>query len=572
MAPGGASEAAHLNVTAASYSNAGMTRGRLLSAPASGYTGATTMSSLGHHPAGYSSAASTSRATAAAAAAAGAVTAAASALGPSQEARMAAMEEAMQRHQRHIDEVVASMATRHSEEASALAMRTLQSKVEALAGEIGTQSLRMVRLAENKAYAMTDNTGSQVTMNGSGSIAQLEALYETRHREQQQEIAGLREQLSSLQAIVDKTGAAALTSASLLGAASGGDSGAEVATHSLELQLRELVLELRKLQQEQQQQQNQGQRGPTPAELESIQTAQTVLKDLQEERCTVAEMLQNVRQEKLEVIAMMHSFVVGKDEALQEMEVARRGLREEFQNEVVRMRSANLTQPMPPAPIRQASTQLRAYSPEVTQVLTTESMNMGLINDMEEVHILSQSVPRRQSSQAQMPQALLIGSTSATSTQVMGTASSARVAASSAAAVAHAASVHAAQGSTAPQVFRPSSQAPPQRQDSQPPQVLVAAAASSAAAPAGLNQMPAAVAVSPVMRTRSTAAEPPTQQLSPTAAAAAAARKQPPATHVRRFVSAGAGVSPRSADARPGEFRISAGGFSHGGVMVGVQR
>jgi hypothetical protein len=58
------------------------------------------------------------------------------------------------------------------------------------------------------------------------------------------------------------------------------------------------------------------------------------LKELAEERSHVADMLEAVRQEKLEVIRAMHTFVVRKDEAVQELEAAHGKACEELRLEV----------------------------------------------------------------------------------------------------------------------------------------------------------------------------------------------------------------------------------------------
>jgi len=55
-----------------------------------------------------------------------------------------------------------------------------------------------------------------------------------------------------------------------------------------------------------------------------------LLKDLQEERTLVKDMLDNVRQEKVEVIAAMHSFQMEKSNAMQEMEDFRQAAQDEF--------------------------------------------------------------------------------------------------------------------------------------------------------------------------------------------------------------------------------------------------
>jgi len=63
----------------------------------------------------------------------------------------------------------------------------------------------------------------------------------------------------------------------------------------------------------------------------SSSDAKSVLRDLREEKALVAEMLDNVKQEKCEVIAMMHAFAMSKGEAIDELEGLRRVACEEAQ-------------------------------------------------------------------------------------------------------------------------------------------------------------------------------------------------------------------------------------------------
>lgn len=102
----------------------------------------------------------------------------------------------------------------------------------------------------------------------------------------------------------------------------------EATTRQLEGQLRELVLELRKLQQEQQRQQMQALEDKTRRLQEEAEACKT-LRDLKDERNQVSEMLDRVREEKLEVIKMMHTFHMEKDEAIQELEALRQAIMQE---------------------------------------------------------------------------------------------------------------------------------------------------------------------------------------------------------------------------------------------------
>lgn len=102
---------------------------------------------------------------------------------------------------------------------------------------------------------------------------------------------------------------------------------------SVESQLHDLVLELRKIQQGQQQERQGADvvgMGMAQELMDVAEGTASMLKDLREERGLVAEMLDGVRQEKCEVIAMMHSFAMDKSDALQELEGLRRAARDEI--------------------------------------------------------------------------------------------------------------------------------------------------------------------------------------------------------------------------------------------------
>jgi len=106
------------------------------------------------------------------------------------------------------------------------------------------------------------------------------------------------------------------------------------ATGALESQLRDLVSELRGMRQDP----NQKADFPAAAVAQAAQQLQAevvsadavvMLKELREERALVTEMLDNVKQEKCEVIAMMHTFAMSKGEAIDELEGIRRAACEE---------------------------------------------------------------------------------------------------------------------------------------------------------------------------------------------------------------------------------------------------
>lgn len=63
--------------------------------------------------------------------------------------------------------------------------------------------------------------------------------------------------------------------------------------------------------------------------LDNVGGTSRMLQELREERGLVADMLEGVRREKCEVIAMMHTFAMDKGEAMQELEGFRRSTRED---------------------------------------------------------------------------------------------------------------------------------------------------------------------------------------------------------------------------------------------------
>eukprot|EP00450_Noctiluca_scintillans_P002581 CAMPEP_0194487902 /NCGR_PEP_ID=MMETSP0253-20130528/8036_1 /TAXON_ID=2966 /ORGANISM="Noctiluca scintillans" /LENGTH=417 /DNA_ID=CAMNT_0039328207 /DNA_START=65 /DNA_END=1318 /DNA_ORIENTATION=- len=108
---------------------------------------------------------------------------------------------------------------------------------------------------------------------------------------------------------------------------------------ALEAQLQDLAVELRKLQQEQVSRSDakntspgQSIAGELCAKLGAMEDMPAVLQELHSERGRVADMLEGVRQEKLEVIAMMHSFQMDKHEALKELEQIWQSARTELAN------------------------------------------------------------------------------------------------------------------------------------------------------------------------------------------------------------------------------------------------
>jgi len=136
-------------------------------------------------------------------------------------------------------------------------------------------------------------------------------------------------------------------------AASGGTTNCldKGATNSLELQLQDLVNELRKLQKEQQlhlhQEVPEASRSPSAGRNRLPQAADasagdvsSILKELRDECSIVADMLDNVKKEKCEVIAMMHTFATSKAEAMEELEGLRLAACDEISAATIMVRKA----------------------------------------------------------------------------------------------------------------------------------------------------------------------------------------------------------------------------------------
>lgn len=116
---------------------------------------------------------------------------------------------------------------------------------------------------------------------------------------------------------------------------------------ALEAQLQDLVVELRKLQQEH----------SRTRDLEEL------LQEVREERGVVVDMLENVKREKCEVIAVMHSFAMDKNTAMQDLSSLHQLAREEItalvtagQQHVAEMlRSYAAPEPLPAVVVATAS-------------------------------------------------------------------------------------------------------------------------------------------------------------------------------------------------------------------------
>lgn len=239
-----------------------------------------------------------------------------SALLEMQDRMQASITDVLEQHQQRFDEAMQQMAANvlsptMSQATSAASLHALERRVDELVNETANQASRLESLS---MHAQGQHEGLQAENN------KVVALMRTLREQQEQHRQLLQEQQQDLQSV--RTRQQEVEPAA-----------AVAATRSLEMQLHELVLELRKLQREQQSLAQTGFRPSTGEESADGFDAfdvNTMAKELREETGHVATMLDNVRQEKCEVIAMMHTFQIDKDEALREMDSLRRTAREEL--------------------------------------------------------------------------------------------------------------------------------------------------------------------------------------------------------------------------------------------------
>jgi len=224
-------------------------------------------------------------------------------LGPGQQATIMsqlqqAIELAIQRQKQELgcDEAGGSLSVGNI----AMMMKAVDRKVDDMINEMSAQAIRVTNLELHKSLIGSDGPPMEHFSSAPDVVTKLISA-------QSQEIDNLRTHVANLE-----------------------DKLVNLPTQSLELQLRDLVQELRRLQ-EDQQKSNDG-----THKTGELAKAIEVLEDLNEERACVSTMLENVKQEKLEVIAMMHSFAVGKDEALQEFEGVRQQAVDELREEAQR--------------------------------------------------------------------------------------------------------------------------------------------------------------------------------------------------------------------------------------------
>jgi len=277
------------------------------------------------------------------------------------------------------DEAIASIGAAPSPHASF--MEGLAGKVDELVGQLSSQAERVARLELNGiGIANSSDFGSPSSPSRRAAPNfRLEKAFELLS-EQQEEIRNLRAEVFHLQSITgreastpDATSEGHLTTA---------------ATNSLELQVRELVLELRKLQEEQEK------LASPPSET---------LRELKDETSHVEKMLQDVRQEKLEVIAMMHSFAIGKDEALQELDAMRRQSGEELRDTLRAARLSAATLSAATTARRQESAKLRGSpSQPQAEVITLDNVvrQFSVVPTPENEHHRQMMHARQQSQQA----------------------------------------------------------------------------------------------------------------------------------------------------------------------------
>jgi len=245
-----------------------------------------------------------------------------------QERQQILMKEALQQCQQHLDEVLASTElSRHLSNpdqdpaVSPIMLRDLESRINALSGDVSTQTSRITRLErEPFSYqAKRLQEESERVMSAVYLVRGKEEELLRLMRDQQQQLESLhQQQLKMQEQLQNKT-------------ASYGHAPDRNRLDEVEFHLRGLGEELRKFQQEHRSS-HQSQDGHlcSSSNVMALADAPELLKELREERGYVAEMLDNVKQEKIEVITAMHIFVRDKEDAMQELDSFRRNVREEL--------------------------------------------------------------------------------------------------------------------------------------------------------------------------------------------------------------------------------------------------
>jgi hypothetical protein len=139
---------------------------------------------------------------------------------------------------------------------------------------------------------------------------------------------------------------------------------------SVELQLHDLVQGLRKLEIR-----DGGTSSPRRvAELDCSQVLNdlpVLLKELHEERARIADMLDGVKVEKLEVIAMMHSFQMDKSEAMKELENIWQTARVELES----ARKASIPPPLTPSQVASTASHAGCPTSPVTMSRSVEGLS-----------------------------------------------------------------------------------------------------------------------------------------------------------------------------------------------------
>lgn len=236
---------------------------------------------------------------------------------------------ARERQQRCFDEAlaaavaVASARSPEGTDGQLTPIRLLERRVDDMFREMSAQAVRIGRLEEAAPLGACGTLREEDRLQVShvvGRLQEKEGELLRLMQDQQQELEKLRLQQAQLQAtlIIQPTRTR-----------EDAEQTAMAATRALELQLRDLVGELKKLQQEQQVQNcRDAERALKQHEADAMSDFE-MLQELREERALVTQMLEGVRSEKCEVIAMMHSFAMEKSDVLQELEALRKAARED---------------------------------------------------------------------------------------------------------------------------------------------------------------------------------------------------------------------------------------------------
>jgi len=239
-----------------------------------------------------------------------------------QEQRQAAVEEALENHCCRTEEALAAVTSFVRQRSARQELdagvtnesnTSMDRKLREMSAELLAHAARINRLERSTLHSMQVQDRDRIATAVSDlqeKGAELTALFQQMRSDMEE----LRRNFDKLQEHLP----------SQVSPKSDAESGGTKATmQSVEHQLRDLVSELQKLQQEQRLQECREMERSAKLQVATSDGTATMIEELREEKAQVADMLDGVKREKLEVIAMMHSFAMDKDSAFQELEELR---------------------------------------------------------------------------------------------------------------------------------------------------------------------------------------------------------------------------------------------------------